>query len=158
MEEIEKPSFENFLSKPGNLSDHLLWQLGAISVSAPVHDAAQVIIGNLSEDGYLIATDEEMLGIVPPAAPEVDAQTQAKIVGEAQAIGIEAGVNEDEGSEADSADAALEYVGEQDNLVNSGAESFIPRDFGAVPALGMAAQAQMAPEPPAPVRNAPVMQ
>ncbi len=32
MEEIEKPSFENFLSKPGNLSDHLLWQLGAISV------------------------------------------------------------------------------------------------------------------------------
>ena len=23
MEEIEKPSFENFLSKPGNLSDHL---------------------------------------------------------------------------------------------------------------------------------------
>src|ERR1700693_5983215 len=69
MEEIEKPSFENFLSKPGNLSDHLLWQLGAISVSAPVHVAAEVIIGNLSEDGYLIASDEELLGITPPAAP-----------------------------------------------------------------------------------------
>jgi RNA polymerase sigma-54 factor len=38
MEEIEKPSFENFLSKPGNLTDHLRWQLGAISVSQPVHD------------------------------------------------------------------------------------------------------------------------
>src|SRR5712664_1104958 len=85
MEEIERPSFENFLSKPGNLSDHLLWQLGAISVSSPVHDAAEVVIGNLSEDGYLIASDEEMLGVEPPAAPEVDAQTQAKIVGEAQA-------------------------------------------------------------------------
>jgi RNA polymerase sigma-54 factor len=90
MEEIEKPSFENFLSKPGNLSDHLLWQLGAISVSSPVHDAAEVVIGNLSEDGYLIASDEEMLGVEPPAAPEIDVQTQAKIVGEAQAIGLDA--------------------------------------------------------------------
>jgi len=90
MEEIEKPSFENFLSKPGNLSDHLLWQLGAISVRPPVHDAAELIIGNLNEDGYLIASDEELLGITPPAAPESDAQTAAKIVGEAQALGIDA--------------------------------------------------------------------
>src|SRR5207253_7514944 len=74
MEEIEKPSFENFLSKPGNLTDHLRWQLGAISVSRQVHDAAEVIIGNLSEDGYLIATDEELLGIAPPASPAVDVQ------------------------------------------------------------------------------------
>src|ERR1700741_405352 len=28
MEEIEKPSFENFLSKPGNLTDHLTWHPG----------------------------------------------------------------------------------------------------------------------------------
>ena len=33
MEEIERPSFENFLSKPTTLSDHLAWQLGALSVS-----------------------------------------------------------------------------------------------------------------------------
>jgi RNA polymerase sigma-54 factor len=90
MEEIEKPSFENFLSKPGNLTDHLLWQLGAISVSPPVHDAVEAIVGNLSEDGYLIASDEELLGIAPPAAPESDVQTQQKIVGEAQALGIDA--------------------------------------------------------------------
>ena len=68
MEEIEKPSFENFLSKPGNLSDHLLWQLGAISVRPPVHQAAELIIGNLNEEGYLIASDEELLGIAPVAA------------------------------------------------------------------------------------------
>jgi len=90
MEEIEKPSFENFLSKPGNLTDHLLWQLGAISVRPPVYEAAELIIGNLNEDGYLIASDEELLGITPPAAPEADAQTAAKIVGEAQALGIDA--------------------------------------------------------------------
>jgi RNA polymerase sigma-54 factor len=90
MEEIEKPSFENFLSKPGNLTDHLMWQLGAISVRSPVHEAAELIIGNLNEEGYLIASDEELLGITPVAPPEVDAEAQAKIVVEAKAIGIDA--------------------------------------------------------------------
>src|SRR5271155_432790 len=88
MEEIEKPSFENFLSKPGNLSDHLLWQLGAISVRPPVHQAAELIIGNLNEEGYLIASDEELLGIAPVAAPEADAEVAAKIIGEAEALGL----------------------------------------------------------------------
>ncbi len=88
MEEIEKPSFENFLSKPGNLSDHLLWQLGAISVRPPVHQAAELIIGNLNEEGYLIASDEELLGIAPVATPEADVEAAAKIVGEAEALGL----------------------------------------------------------------------
>jgi RNA polymerase sigma-54 factor len=105
MEEIEKPSFENFLSKPGNLTDHLRWQLGAISVSQQVHDAAEVIIGNLSEDGYLIASDEELLGITPPATPDADVQKQAKIVIEAQAIGIDAEVP----AETDVSGVAPEY-------------------------------------------------
>src|ERR1700687_6230904 len=88
MEEIEKPSFENFLSKPGNLSDHLLWQLGAISVRPAVHQAAELIIGNVNEEGYLIASDEELLGIAPIAAPEADVEVAAKIVGEAEALGL----------------------------------------------------------------------
>src|SRR5258708_7616706 len=88
MEEIEKPSFENFLSKPGNLSDHLLRQLGAISVRPPVHQAAELIVGNLNEEGYLIASDEELLGIAPIAAPEADVEAAAKIVGEAEALGL----------------------------------------------------------------------
>src|SRR5258706_1322759 len=112
MAEIDNPSFENFLSKPGNLSDHLLWQLGAISVSSHVHDAAEVVIGNLSEDGYLIASDEEMLGVEPPAPPEVDVQTQAKIVGEAQAIGLDADLS----AEFDSAADTQEY-GDPDALL-----------------------------------------
>jgi RNA polymerase sigma-54 factor len=88
MEEIERPSFENFLSKPGNLSDHLLWQLGAISVRPQVHQAAELIIGNLNEEGYLIASDEELLGIAPVATPEADVEVAAKIVGEAEALGL----------------------------------------------------------------------
>src|SRR5438270_3197019 len=72
MEEIERPSFENFLSKPSNLTDHLMWQLGSIPTRREVREAAEVVIGNLNEDGYLIATDEELLGIAPPAPPEED--------------------------------------------------------------------------------------
>src|SRR5580698_4643617 len=88
MEDIERPSFENFLSKPTNLTDHLAWQLGALSLRREVREAADIIIGNLNEDGYLIASDEELLGIAPPAAPEADAQTAKNIVNEAQALGL----------------------------------------------------------------------
>jgi len=88
MEEIERPSFENFLSKPTNLTDHLAWQLGALSLRPEVREAAEQIIGNLNEDGYLIASDEEMLGVAPPAPPEADAAAARNIVTEAQALGL----------------------------------------------------------------------
>src|ERR1700761_7417931 len=58
LEAIEKPSFENFLSRPTTLTDHLMWQLGSMSVRPEVAEAAELVIGNLSEDGYLIASDE----------------------------------------------------------------------------------------------------
>ena len=87
-EEIERPSFENFLSKPSNLSDHLLWQLGSIVTRPPVREAAELVIGNLNEDGYLIASDEELLGVAPPTAPESDAAAIANVVQEATALGL----------------------------------------------------------------------
>ncbi len=104
MEEIEKPSFENFLSKPGNLSDHLLWQLGAISVRPPVYEAAELIIGNLNEEGYLIASDEELLGITPVAPAEADVEAAAKIVGEAEALGLAVAGTSLETSDLETAD------------------------------------------------------
>jgi RNA polymerase sigma-54 factor len=88
MEEIERPSFENFLSKPGNLTDHLMWQLGAISLKPTVREAAEEIIGNLNEEGYLIASDDEMLGITPPTQAEVDAAAQENVLKEAEALGM----------------------------------------------------------------------
>jgi RNA polymerase sigma-54 factor len=95
MEEIERPSFENFLSKPGNLTDHLTWQLGAIPTRPPVREAAELIIGNLSEDGYLIASDDELMGVAPPAAPEVDATIAENVVKEAAALGLAAAIEEE---------------------------------------------------------------
>src|SRR6202142_585829 len=113
MEDIERPSFENFLSKPGSLTDHLVWQLGSISMRPEVQEAVDLIIGNLNEDGYLIASDEELLGVAPPAPPEADAQTAKNIVNEAQALGL-AEVEREPGTEGEE----LSSVG---GIVDSGA-------------------------------------
>jgi len=59
-ESVEKPSFETFLSSPVTLSDHLHSQLAVLVMSEPVRDAADNIIGNLDENGYLTATLEEI--------------------------------------------------------------------------------------------------
>ena len=59
-EDLDRPSFEQFLSQPSTLSDHLLWQLGSISLRADVRAVAEAIVGNLNEDGYLTATDAEL--------------------------------------------------------------------------------------------------
>ena len=88
-EEIERPSFENFLSKASTLTDHLNWQLGSIPTTPTVREAAEVVIGNLNEDGYLIASDEELLCIAPPAPPEVDAAKSETVVKEAAALGLD---------------------------------------------------------------------
>lgn len=63
MEEIDRPSFDNFLSKPGTLTDHLMWQLGSVNVCREVRAAAELVIGNLSEEGYLSASEDELLGV-----------------------------------------------------------------------------------------------
>jgi RNA polymerase sigma-54 factor len=79
-EVIEKPSFENFLSRPSTLTDHLMWQLGSLGVSDQVREAAELVIGNLNEDGYLIASDEELLGL--PEQPTPKAQPAETVVPE----------------------------------------------------------------------------
>ena len=60
-EEYDKPSFENFLSQPSTLSDHLAWQLGSLTLTPEVRAAAELVVGNLNEDGYLTASDEELV-------------------------------------------------------------------------------------------------
>jgi RNA polymerase sigma-54 factor len=63
-EEYDKPSFENFLSQPSTLSDHLMWQLGSLTLSPEVEAAVELVIGNLDENGYLTATDEELVDVL----------------------------------------------------------------------------------------------
>ena len=57
---IEKPSFEKFISSPQGLTDHLIWQLSVTVCNETVREIAEVIIGNLDENGYLTASLEEI--------------------------------------------------------------------------------------------------
>jgi RNA polymerase sigma-54 factor len=59
-EVIEKPSFEKFISSPQGLTEHLNWQLSVTVCNETVREIAEVIIGNLDEDGYLRASLEEI--------------------------------------------------------------------------------------------------
>src|ERR1700761_8095881 len=60
-EQADKPSFENFLSQPSTLTDHLFWQLGSLNLGSDLRVAAEFVVGNLDEDGYLVASPEELL-------------------------------------------------------------------------------------------------
>src|SRR5579863_896568 len=59
-EVIEKPSFEKFISSPQGLSEHLGWQLSVTVCNETVREIAEVIIGNLDENGYLMVSLEEI--------------------------------------------------------------------------------------------------
>jgi RNA polymerase sigma-54 factor len=57
----ELPPIENTLSTPGALADHLLWQLSLQPGDDPLlRDLGSAIIGNLDDDGYLVASVEEI--------------------------------------------------------------------------------------------------
>ena len=116
MEDTEKPSFENFISKPLTLTDHLMWQLGSLHVNEDVYRAAELVIGNLNDEGYLTASDDELLGLAdeeqpllmePPSpqvtAPRVDAPAPAAVetasagnVPESEALGPNVAIAEAE--------------------------------------------------------------
>src|SRR5215469_12725454 len=62
-ESVEKPSFETFLSAPVTLGDHLRSQLSVTLMDEAVRDAAESIIGNLDEDGYVSASLDEIAAL-----------------------------------------------------------------------------------------------
>ncbi|HEV2854222.1 MAG TPA: RNA polymerase factor sigma-54 [Thermoanaerobaculia bacterium] len=63
MEEREEPPIENSLTREPDLYDHLLWQLHMAEVAPRMREIAELIIGNLTPDGFLVATPEEILGM-----------------------------------------------------------------------------------------------
>jgi len=76
-EPSEKPSFETFLSSPQTLPDYLRSQLSLVILDEEIRDAAETIIGNLDEDGYLIASMEEMAEQGSFTMPVVEAALKA---------------------------------------------------------------------------------
>src|SRR5262249_44599970 len=56
----DAPTFEQFLTKPPSLAEHLEWQLHMDCGESEVCDAAECVIGNLDEEGRLNGTNEEV--------------------------------------------------------------------------------------------------
>jgi RNA polymerase sigma-54 factor len=72
-EVIERPSFETFLSSPVTLPDYLHSQLSVLVLSEPLRDAAERIIGNLDENGYLPVPLEELTETGEIGLPDLEA-------------------------------------------------------------------------------------
>ena len=114
IESVERPSFENFLSKPSTLTDHLMWQLGSVHTSEPVRIAAELVIGNLNDDGYLTATEDELmvqahLDYRAPSPVEqaiTSAPANSNVLPDNLVVG--------DGASADAADALLGISAEQE--------------------------------------------
>lgn len=66
-------SLENTLSAPPGLYDHLLWQLQMMSCPEELVEVCEFMIGNLDEDGFLTASDEEIITALGVSIEEVDA-------------------------------------------------------------------------------------
>ena len=87
-EVYEKASFENFLSQPSSLADHLDWQLSVSKCTQEVRSAAESIIGNLNEDGYLTTTVEEIART--GGHEQGDVETALALVQEFDPLGVAA--------------------------------------------------------------------
>ena len=76
-EEHEEFPIENTLTRPPNLADHLTWQLSMSDASPRTKEIAQFIIGNIDEDGYLRASNDEISASGGYAPEEVEEAVRA---------------------------------------------------------------------------------
>jgi RNA polymerase sigma-54 factor len=59
----ELPPIENTLSTKSSLADHLMWQLNLQTTNELMRDIGAAIVGNIDEDGYLVASVDEIAGL-----------------------------------------------------------------------------------------------
>src|SRR5260370_35734624 len=70
VEERDEPPIENSLTREPDLYDHLLWQLHMAEVEPRQREIAELIIGNLNPDGFLVATPEEIRAMAEGAGQD----------------------------------------------------------------------------------------
>jgi len=71
------PTFEQFLTRPPSLADHLEWQLHMSPIAEDMCDTAICVIGNLNADGRLNATNEEIAAMGPWTEESVEQARQS---------------------------------------------------------------------------------
>jgi RNA polymerase sigma-54 factor len=72
----ELPPIENTLSTSTSLSDHLMWQLSMQTDDERLRAIGTAIIGNVDDDGYLVASLDEIAGMGPWPVEEVEQALQ----------------------------------------------------------------------------------
>ena len=77
----DAPTFEQFLTRPPSLAEHLEWQLNMTTLEDDIREAAICVIGNLNADGRLNATDEEIAEVekIPVETVERARQTVMRL-------------------------------------------------------------------------------
>ena len=68
----ELPPIENTLSTSSSLSDHLMWQLSLQTDDDLLREIGTAIIGNLDDDGYLVASFDELAAMGPWKVDDVE--------------------------------------------------------------------------------------
>ena len=68
----ELPPIENTLSTSTSLTDHLMWQLSMQSDDPLIREIGGAIIGNLDDDGYLVASFDELAAMGPWPVGDVE--------------------------------------------------------------------------------------
>ena len=68
----ELPPIENTLSTAPSLGDHLAWQLSMQTDEPLVREIGEAILGNLDDDGQLVATVEELAAMGPWPVEQVE--------------------------------------------------------------------------------------
>jgi RNA polymerase sigma-54 factor len=84
----ELPPIENTLSSTSSLSDHLSWQLSLQTDDPLTREIGEAVIGNLNDDGYLVASIDEMAAMGP--WPVEDVERVLKMVQGFDPIGVAA--------------------------------------------------------------------
>jgi len=72
----ELPPIENTLSSAASLADHLMWQLSLQTEDERLKDIGGAIVGNLDDDGYLVASVEEIAAMGDWPVAEVEKALQ----------------------------------------------------------------------------------
>src|SRR5678815_4232030 len=68
----ELPPIENTLSSKSSLADHLMWQLNLQTADQQLRDIGAAIVGNIDDDGYLVASVDELANLGPWDIAEVE--------------------------------------------------------------------------------------
>jgi RNA polymerase sigma-54 factor len=85
----ELPPIENTLSTSSSLTDHLEWQLSLQQTDVEaIREVGEAIIGNLDDDGYLVASVDEIAAMGP--WPIEDVEKALRLVQSFDPIGVAA--------------------------------------------------------------------